>query len=246
MPTVTALYRYPIKGVRAQSVQSARVEWRGLAGDRRWMLIDSAGDFVSQRGEARLTQVAADLVDDGLVLHAPGADSLPVAFPESDAPALTVDVWGTASPVRHATAADAWLSGWLGYPARLVYQPDAAHRPVKLASGTSRGDHVSLADSYPLLLTNAASLVAVNAQLDSPAEMLRFRPNVVVRWDRGVRRTKHDTRADRRRGISRRQAVRAVQRGHAGPGDGRARKRAVTDNVSSSHKRALPMAWCSV
>ncbi len=145
------------------------------------MLIDANGDFVSQRGEPRLTQFVAVPVEDGIHLHAPGADSLHVAYPQVDAASLSADVWETVSPVCHAAAADEWLSGWLGYPVRLVYQQADAVRPVKPARRTKDSDRVSLADGYPLLLTNEASLAAVNSELRAPADMLRFRPNVVVR-----------------------------------------------------------------
>ncbi len=179
--TVSALYRYPVKGCKAEPLDAAVVERRGLSGDRRWMLIDANGDFVSQRGEPRLTQFVAEPIQDGIRLQAPGVDLLHVDFPKADASVLTVDVWGTASSVRHADAADEWLLGWLGYPVRLVYQPDTARRSVKPARATTEEDRVSLADGYPLLLTNEASLAAVNTELGVPAEMLRFRPNVVVR-----------------------------------------------------------------
>jgi uncharacterized protein YcbX len=40
---------------------------------------------------------------------------------------------------------------------------------------------VSFADGYPLLLTSEQSLVDLNARLDQPIPMSRFRPNVVVK-----------------------------------------------------------------
>lgn len=178
-PLVTALYRYPVKGCAASAVDTLEVEPRGPLGDRRWMILDADDAFVSQRGEPRLTALRADLVPGGVVLRVPTRPPLCVSEPAGAA--FEVDVWGTPTVVRHAPGADMWLSDWLGYPARLVFQPGDARRPLKPARGTQPGDHVSLADGYPLLLANEASLEAVNAHLDAPAEMLRFRPNVVVR-----------------------------------------------------------------
>ena len=40
-PTVSALHVYPVKSMRATSTRSAVVEPWGLAGDRRWMLVDA-------------------------------------------------------------------------------------------------------------------------------------------------------------------------------------------------------------
>jgi uncharacterized protein YcbX len=177
---VTALYRYPVKGCKAHAASESPVEPRGLVGDRRWMIVDEQGAFVSQRGEPRLVAFDPAEHQDGLVLRAPGQPPLFVAAPPPAAPTLSADVWGTRSPVQPVPAADAWLGGWLGYPTRLVYQPDDGIRNVKPAQGTTPADHVSLADSYPLLLASESSLAHVNAHLDAPAEMLRFRPNVVV------------------------------------------------------------------
>jgi uncharacterized protein YcbX len=176
---VSALYRYPVKGCAANPAEALDIEPRGPAGDRRWMILDADDAFVSQRGEPRLTALRADLAGVGIVLHAPGRPRLHVDVPQAEA--FEVDVWGTPTAVQHAPQADAWLEDWLGYSARLVFQPDEAHRPLKPARGTAPDDRVSLADGYPLLMTSEASLAAVNAHLPRPAEMLRFRPNVVVR-----------------------------------------------------------------
>jgi uncharacterized protein YcbX len=74
---------------------------------------------------------------------------------------------------------DAWLTDQLGTPCRLVHQPTESVRP--LATGRSRGgEHVSLADAYPYLLTTEASLSDLNQRLDRPVGMERFRPNLVV------------------------------------------------------------------
>jgi uncharacterized protein YcbX len=40
---------YPVKSARGITVPSANMESRGLQGDRRWMLVDGNGRFVSQR-----------------------------------------------------------------------------------------------------------------------------------------------------------------------------------------------------
>jgi uncharacterized protein len=42
------------------------------------------------------------------------------------------------------------------------------------------GDIVSFADGYPLLLISEASLADLNQRLETPLEMRRFRPNLVI------------------------------------------------------------------
>jgi hypothetical protein len=76
-------------------------------------------------------------------------------------------------------AAHAWFSRYLGFDCRLVYMDEAAHRPVD-PQYAPEGREVSFADGYPLLLTAEASLADLNARLDAPVPMNRFRPNLVV------------------------------------------------------------------
>jgi uncharacterized protein YcbX len=75
-----------------------------------------------------------------------------------------------------------WFERFLGRPARLVWLGDPTARPI--ASHALESDRVSFADGYPVLLTTAASLAALNDWLveggDEPVPMTRFRPNIVV------------------------------------------------------------------
>jgi uncharacterized protein YcbX len=57
---VSALHVYPVKSLRATGVREAAVEPWGLAGDRRWMLVDAdTGKVVTQREQPRLALVSA-------------------------------------------------------------------------------------------------------------------------------------------------------------------------------------------
>jgi len=61
----------------------------------------------------------------------------------------------------------------------LVYMPDSERRDVNPARARP-GDIVSFADGYPMLLISEASLSDLNARLEQPIEMRRFRPNLVI------------------------------------------------------------------
>lgn len=179
--TCSALHLYPLKSAAGIAPAEASVEWRGLVGDRRWMLVDETGQFVTQRQEPRLALLQVEPVDEGLVLAGPGAQARRVGWPEPTAPILRVRVWGDAVSVLAADASvGAWLSDWLGRSVRLVYMPDSVRRPVDPAYGRE-GDVVSFADGYPLLLTTEASLADLNGRAEEVVPMNRFRPNVVIR-----------------------------------------------------------------
>ncbi|MFJ4521769.1 MOSC domain-containing protein [Streptomyces sp. NPDC088810] len=185
---VESIHVHPVKAFRGISPREAVVEPWGLAGDRRWTLIDYGGKVVTQREQPSLALAAAEpLAGGGIRLSAPGADPLTVEVPE---PAATVPmtVFGTkVEGVPADAAAHAWCSAWLGAEVRLVHMDDpATRRPVDPAYALP-GETVSFADGYPLLVTTVASLEALNALIaegpnahEGPLPMNRFRPNVVV------------------------------------------------------------------
>jgi uncharacterized protein YcbX len=60
MLRLSALYRYPLKSGKGEILQSIELDKLGLAGDRRWMLVDEAsGRFLTQRAEAKMSQLSA-------------------------------------------------------------------------------------------------------------------------------------------------------------------------------------------
>jgi uncharacterized protein YcbX len=58
-PTGTGLFRYPVKSCRGEQLGTATVEPWGLAGDRRWMIVDEAGEAVTARARQGLVLVTA-------------------------------------------------------------------------------------------------------------------------------------------------------------------------------------------
>lgn len=189
MLTLAGLHIYPVKGLKGLALDSAAVEPWGLAGDRRWMVVDSRGRFLSQREEPRLALIVpTPLGEDGLRLALAGRDPVTVARPAPDAGRVDVTIWrDTVSAAPAAPEADRWLSDVLGVPCRLVYMPDpAVARPVDPGFGAP-GDMVSFADGFPLLVTTAASLGDLDRRLGRPVPMSRFRTNLAVEggaaWD---------------------------------------------------------------
>ncbi|MGN6111646.1 MAG: MOSC domain-containing protein [Luteimonas sp.] len=174
------LYRYPVKSCAPLPAAAAAVEARGLAHDRRWMVVDPAGGCITGRELPRLTLVRAEPAADGaLSLQAPGMAPLRVAAPAGDA-RLPVTVWKSDVLARPCdAAADAWLSAFLGCPVRLVHMDAGVHRPMT-SSHAQPGDEVSFADAYPMLLVTRAAVDLLNTKLARPVSVLRFRPNFVV------------------------------------------------------------------
>lgn len=178
--TVSHLFVYPLKSAAAVSVTSAQIAVRGLVGDRRWMVIQPDGRFLTGRRYPMLTQIQATLLPDGLQLRGLDGSVQFVARPQPDDPHLSVTVWGDqVTGHRAAAPVSAWLSAQLGVDCRLVYMADQTRRPVD-PDYAGPEDVVSFADGFPLLVTTDGSLADLNRRLDVPVSMGRFRPNLVL------------------------------------------------------------------
>ncbi|GFH34678.1 MOSC domain-containing protein [Streptomyces pacificus] len=187
-PVLRSLHVHPVKSLRGYAPAEAAVEPWGLAGDRRWMLVDTAGRAVTQRQQPRLALAAAEPLADGAVrLTAPGRTPLTAVVPEPSGTTV-VELFGEkAEAVPAGAACDRWFSAYLDAPVRLVHLDDPAYRRPVDPDYALPGETVSFADGFPLLLASAASLDALNSLIaqgghadEGPLPMDRFRPNLVL------------------------------------------------------------------
>jgi uncharacterized protein YcbX len=175
--TVRSLHVYPVKSLRGVSLPRAVVGDRGLEHDRRFMVVDEANRFLTQRTLPRMSLVAVALSGDALRLAAPGMDDLVVPLRPETGGLRAVEVWRDRCEARSLGDAPArWLSRFLGVPCSLVYMPDATVRETDPARGPGR---VGFADAYPFLLASSTSLREL-ARRGGDVPMERFRPNIVV------------------------------------------------------------------
>ncbi len=181
---LTSLHIYPVKGLRGTDLQTAEVEPCGLAGDRRWMVVDERGQFLTQRQLPGMARFDAVLSETMLRLEMGGERIETPRRPEAAGERIAVTVWRSrlqaASVGREV---DLWLSAHLGRSCRLVHLDDPQARPIE-PTHARPGEHVSFADGFPLLLASASSLAALNdglrARGSGAVGIDRFRPNLVV------------------------------------------------------------------
>ncbi|MDT8388577.1 MAG: MOSC domain-containing protein [Thiogranum sp.] len=177
---LTEINIYPVKSTRRIALDAAEVLARGLRWDRNWMLVDSDGEFITARTHPTLACVDTALGSDSLRISVNGGAAIELPLHSDTPDTLSVRVWRDrceASPAGRE--ADAWFSDYLGMDCRLVRIRDDLRRDVDPAYGR-RGDEVSFADGFPLLVIGAASLRDLNSRLAEPVPMTRFRPNLVV------------------------------------------------------------------
>ncbi len=180
-PILGGVYVYPIKSCSGISLQSAALGATGLLHDRRWMLVDEGGGFMSQRRHPSMALISPLLTPDRLVVRAPGMPDLEVPLGGEREERIDVEVWGDVQRGEPVGGyADRWFGRFLGVRCRLVRKPEDDVRSVNSAYARS-GDQTSFADAFPLLLISEASLEDLNARLESPVSMNRFRPNLTVR-----------------------------------------------------------------
>ncbi len=176
---VSALAIYPVKSLAGIPLQSASVQCFGLENDRRWMVVDAGGKFLTQRQHARMCLIQPELQGDELYLRTEGMEDLVVSRPAS-LNKRRVTVWSDqCNALDCGDEAATWLSRFLAIDCRLVYFPDDEVRTVDQRYARP-GDRTAFSDGFPLLLISQASLDDLNGRLDTPIAMARFRPNLVV------------------------------------------------------------------
>ena len=181
--TITSLFVYPVKSFGGISLVQSVVEARGLKHDRRWMLVDEGGIFMTQRTDTRLALFRTGLEEGGLRLQSPSGESILAPY-DPEGPVGRVRVWKDDVLARQVNdAVDDWLSDNLNKRCSLVYMPDESIRQPHLGF-THPGDKVGFADAFPVLIIGESSLTDLNGRLAEPLPINRFRGNIIVRgWD---------------------------------------------------------------
>ncbi len=173
---------YPIKSCGSIQPVSAEVLDRGFKLDRRWLLIDESGIFISQRNTPELSQISLQLEGKDLVVRHQNADSMVLPLNVSTQTLQKATIWNdTVEGVHLGVSYDQWFSEILGKKVQLIFMSDDVHRPLnKNRLPQDRSFEVSFADGYPYLLTSQSSLDDLNHRLTQPVPMERFRANLVV------------------------------------------------------------------
>ncbi len=177
--SLASIHVYPIKSLGGYSVAEARLTDRGLEHDRRWMLVDEQGTFVTQRDLPAMAclhcspQVEGFRVTD---IRDGSTVDLPWSLRTGDGQHAVV--WNDTVRVEYAhNDVNAWFSKRLARALVLVYMPDSTHRPSEAQYGEGL---TSFSDGFPYLIVSQASLDDLNERLPVPIGMERFRPNLVI------------------------------------------------------------------
>nr|WP_315228927.1 MOSC N-terminal beta barrel domain-containing protein [uncultured Albidiferax sp.] len=182
--TISRLFVYPVKSCAGVALDHATLLDTGLEFDRAWMVVDTQGQFVTQRELPRMALVQPELQTFDMVLRAPGMLDQRVQLDKIEHP-VQVTVWKDTVPAFDMGDALAqWFSDFLGQPLRLVrFHPE--HRRLSSAQWTGETEGLNqFSDGFAVLVTSVASLAELNQRLaaagEAPVTMERFRPNIVL------------------------------------------------------------------
>ncbi len=182
---ISELAIYPVKSCAQLQVTAAKVDNFGLHMDRRWMVVDENGKFLTQRQLARMCLISVALTENGVVLNAP--EMLPCTVTVANLKqSQQVMVWSDqCNGLDSGNEAANWLSTFLQQACRLVYFPEEEFRQVDL-DFAREGERTAFSDGFPFLLISEASLQDLNTRIlesgtQQALEMRRFRPNIVVK-----------------------------------------------------------------
>jgi len=183
---IASLHIHPVKGMRAVDVASATVETRGFQDDRRWIVVDANGVFLTQRSHPQLATMTVTPMASGLRLSAEDFGEIEIDQP-SGARRRKIVIWDTeVDAAATDQTASALISEVIGNDAHLMFMDERAQR-LKTSVWTPTPVPVSFADAFPVLVTTTGSLAALNRDIEkhggAAVPMARFRPNVVIKCD---------------------------------------------------------------
>jgi len=180
--SISELNNYPIKSCAGISLEVAEIGPRGIQGDRALMVVDWEGRFITQRQQPRMALIKPEINEDGsLTVKAPEMPAMVIAANDKGKRGEVVIWRDTCIAVDQGDAPAEWFSAFLGLACRVVSMPEDYVRRVDPRYARREQDQVGFADGYPFLLIAEASLVDLNARLQHPLPMNRFRPNIVVK-----------------------------------------------------------------
>jgi uncharacterized protein len=172
---------FPVKSLDGYSPNAAIVEKRGLKYDRRWLITDKSGQFMTQRTNGKMALLRAEIEEDRtLIIKEKENKNNQIKIPiDLENKSISVDIWqDTVQAALISKEANQFLSDFLKKDVLLVKMPEATKRRVD--ETYNRGeDIVSFADGYPFLIIGEASMQDLNERLDTPLSIRRFRSNFI-------------------------------------------------------------------
>ena len=178
---VSKLFYYPIKSLPGIACEQLSINAWGPLRDRRLMLVDEQGKFITQR-QCRIMALMSLNDDLEYLTLAYQAETFTLPWPDFSQVTATqqVQVWeDEVSGQKIGGEINDWLSRVLQRRVNLVYMADDTHRQVDLVYA-SQGTRTGFADGFPFLIVCQESVTSLQQELTFTLDVKRFRPNIVL------------------------------------------------------------------
>jgi uncharacterized protein YcbX len=183
MLQLSEIWVYPVKSLGGIQLQESKVTDRGLELDRRWLLVDDSGRFLTQREYPELALFKPEIVGEFLkITHSVLLEwiQIPLRPVFLDVDKIKVTVWDdTIDAFEVSATINDWFTKLLGFSTRLVYMPEESERKLDPNYAITGAENNSFSDAYPFLIIGQSSLDDLNSRLEIPVQVNRFRPNFV-------------------------------------------------------------------
>jgi uncharacterized protein YcbX len=158
---LSSIHIHPVKSLGGFSVPEVRLTDRGLEHDRRWMLIDPEGRFLTQRECPEMACLHCALTASGFrVTDVRTGASIDLPWELNEGEPVQACVWDDAVDLILAEhAVRRWFSEALQRPLRLAYMPQPT---LRLTDPQYATVPVALSDAFPALIISQASLDDLN------------------------------------------------------------------------------------
>lgn len=173
---ISQIVRYPLKSCKGESLDQADIGTLGIEGDRRLILCEPNGRFITARSEPKLLQLEVRPELNGWRVIHPSLGSTFITTESSLDD--EVEVWGRKINAPRLEGSESWFSQLLGRKVQLLWNNKASDLAEKRYPWGP-----IFSDGYPLLICSTASLAAINQATGGLFEMSRFRPNLVIDAD---------------------------------------------------------------
>lgn len=176
------IYIYPIKSLGGFRVDYANLEEKGFQYDRRWMLVDKEGKFLTQRKHSKMALFQVEISGQELIVTRKDQPENKIYIPMKPTTevVMPVQVWDDEVLGQLVDiGVSEWFSKELKIECDLVLFPEYAIRKLKPQYAVNN-ESVSYADGMPYLLIGQSSLDDLNTKLENEIGMERFRPNLVI------------------------------------------------------------------
>ena len=171
------LWIYPVKSAKGFSLKEIYIGQWGPLFDRRWMVVNGKGEFLTQRECPQMALLETSIKRESLCLSYEMIGQIEVPLENRKGKDVWVQVWKDRLKAKDCgDEVSHFLSKAFGQEYRLVFMPDSTQRKVE---GTLTKTF-SFCDSSPLLVLSLESLEDLNARIQKKLLIDRFRPNIVV------------------------------------------------------------------